>query len=145
MASVRTFLYSYLKGWILSVNINNVHHLFQIPLSVVPLGCILGQLHFSIVDLFCFIKDAQLLNLADDDIIATFSISVDDLITELQKESEKALYLFFSNEMEANPDKFKSVIINKLGKLKDSYELLIDNYKNNWLHKKWSFPWGVFQ
>ena len=72
----------------------------------------------------------------DDNIIATFSNSVDDIITELQKESEKAIYLFFSNEMEANPDKFKFVIINKLGKLKDSYELLIDNYKNNWLLKK---------
>ena len=31
--------------------------------------------------------------------------------------------------MVVNPDKFQSIIINRLGKLKNSYELLIDNHK----------------
>ena len=31
--------------------------------------------------------------------------------------------------MVVNPDKFQSVIINRLGRLKDSYILLIDNHK----------------
>ena len=31
--------------------------------------------------------------------------------------------------MVVNPDKFQSIIINRLGKLKDSYELLIDSHK----------------
>ena len=31
--------------------------------------------------------------------------------------------------MVVNPDKFQFIIINRLGKLKDSYELLIDNHK----------------
>ena len=57
--------------------------MFQILLS----GELLGSLIFSIFinDLICFIKDAQLLNLIDDNTIATFSNSVGDLITELQK------------------------------------------------------------
>ena len=33
------------------------------------------------------------------------------------------------NRMVANPDKFQSIIINRIGKLKDCYELLIDNHK----------------
>ena len=31
--------------------------------------------------------------------------------------------------MVVNPDKFQSIIINRLGKLKNSYEILIDNHK----------------
>ena len=61
--------------------------------------------------------------------IAIFANSVDDLITDLQKESENATDWFRSNEMVVNPHEFHSVIINRLGKLKNSYELLIDNHK----------------
>ena len=57
--------------------------MFQILLS----GELLGSLIFTIFinDLIYFIKDAQLLNLIDDNTIATFSNSVGDLIIELQK------------------------------------------------------------
>ena len=61
--------------------------------------------------------------------IATFSSSVDDLITDFQKDSENATDWFRWNEMVVNPDKFQSITINSLGKLKNSYELLINNYK----------------
>ena len=57
--------------------------------------------------------------------------SIDDLITELQKEFENAIDWFCSNEMVVNPDKFQSMIINRLGKLKDSYKALIDNHKTD--------------
>ena len=66
---------------------------------------------------------------ADENTIATFSNIVDDLITDLQKESGNALDWFRSNEMVVNPDKFQYIIINRLGKLKNYYELLIDNHK----------------
>ena len=128
-----TFLHSFLKLRKQSVNINNVHRMFQILLSGVPQRSILGSLLFNIFinDLFYFIKDAQILNFPDDNTIAIFSNSVDDLITDLQKESENALGRFRSNEMVVNPDKFQSIIINRLGKLKDSYELLIDGQKTD--------------
>ena len=126
-----TFLYSYLKRWKQSVNINNVHRMFQILLSGVPQGSVLGLLLFNILmnDLFYFIKETQLLNFTDDITIGTFLNSVDDLITDLQKEYENAIDWFRSNKMVINLDKFQSIIINRLGKLKDSYELLIDNHK----------------
>ena len=128
-----TFLYSYLKCRKQSISINNVHSMFQILLSSVPQRSILGLLLFKIFinDLFYFLKDAQLLNFIDDNTIATFSNSVDDLITDLQKESENAIDWFCSNKMVVNLDKFQSIIVNMLGKLKDSYELSIDHHKVN--------------
>ena len=116
-----TFLNSYLNCRKQSVHINNVHSMFQILLFRVPKGSILGPLLYNIVinDLFYFIKDLKLLNCADDNTIATFSKGVDDLITDLQKESENAIDWFRSNKMVVNPDKFQSIIINRLGKLKE--------------------------
>ena len=126
-----TFLYSYLKRRKQLVNINNVHNMFQILLSGVAQGSILGLLlcNIFINNLFYFIKDAQLLNFAAGNTIATFSNSVDDLITDLQKESENATNWFHSYEMVVNSDKFQSIIINKFGELNNSYELLIDYHK----------------
>ena len=93
----------------------------------VPKGFILGPILFNIFinDLFYFVKDLQLLNFADDNTIATFSTSVNDLITDLQKESENAIDWFRLKEMVVNLYKLQSLIINKLRKFKNSYELLI--------------------
>ena len=43
-----TFLHSYLKHLKQSVNIKNVHHMFQIILFGVPQGSILGPMLFNI-------------------------------------------------------------------------------------------------
>ena len=128
-----TFLYSYLKRRKQSVSLNNVHNMFEILLSAIPKGSILGPLLFRIFisDLFYFIKDAQLLNFANDDTIATFSNSVDDLLVEPQKESGRAIDWFRSNEIVVNPKEFQSIIINALGKLKDSYKLQIHSHEND--------------
>ena len=65
----------------------------------------------------------------DYDSIGTSWNSVDDLITELQKESENAIDWFCSNKMVVNPDKIQSIISNRLEKFKNYYKLLIDNHK----------------
>ena len=65
----------------------------QVLLSSVPQGSILGPILCNTFtnDLFYFIKDAQLINFADDNTIVTFSNSVDELITDLQKGTENAI------------------------------------------------------
>ena len=105
--------------------------MFQILLSGVSQGSILRPLLFKtfINDMFYFIRSAQLLNFADDNTIATYSNSADDLITDLQTQSENSIDWFRYKEMVVNPDKFQCVIINRLEILKNSYESLIDNHK----------------
>ena len=105
--------------------------MFQILLSGVSQGSILRPLLFKtfINDMFYFIRSAQLLNFADDNTIATYSNSADDLITDLQTQPENSIDWFRYKEMVVNPDKFQCVIINRLEKLKNSYESLIDNHK----------------
>ena len=105
--------------------------MFQILLSGVSQGSILRPLLFKtfINDLFYFIRSAQLLNFANDNTIATYSTSADDLITDLQTQFENSIDWFRYKEMVVNPDKFQCVISNRLGKLNNSYESLIDNHK----------------
>ena len=97
-----SFLYSYLKRRKQSVNSNNARSMFQILLSGVPQEFIIGPLLLNIFvnDLFYFITDAPLLNF-------TFSKSVDDFITELQKEYKNVIDWCRTNEMVVNPDKFQ--------------------------------------
>ena len=62
-----TFFYWYLKRRKQNVRINNTHIVFQILLSVVPQGSILGPLLFNIFanDLYLWVSKTDSLNFAD--------------------------------------------------------------------------------
>ena len=107
-----TFLYSYLKRRKQSVKINDKENFFQILLSGVPQGSILGPILFNhfINDLFFLIEDAELANFADDNTIYVGSKDLTELLEILRKECETAINWFKTNKMIVNPDKFQSMI-----------------------------------
>ena len=105
-----TFFYSYLKCRKHSVKRNDTESFFQILLSGVPRGSILGAVLFNLFihDLFFIIKEAELANFADDNKIHADS---KDLTELLLKECETAINWFKTNSIIVNPDKFQSIII----------------------------------
>ena len=107
---VLTFLYLYLKDRKQSAKINDTESFFQIHLSGVPQGSILGPILFSLFinDLFFFnfIKDAELANFADDNTIYVGGKDLTELVEILRKECETAINWFKTNKMIVNPNKF---------------------------------------
>ena len=124
-----TFFYSYLKRRKQNVRINKTHSIFQILLSGVPQGSILGPLLFNIFinDLYLWITKTDLKNFADDNTISAAGKTIEDLICTLETESQKAIEWFKLNEMIVNPDKFQTIIVKKNAKIKDSYSLKIND------------------
>ena len=109
------FIYSYLKRRRQSVRINNVYSNYQSVLSGVPQGSVLGPIlfNFCINDLFHFIKEASLVNYADDNTLTYFSNSLPQLIDVPEKEACVALTWLDRNEMIANPEKFHALLVKK--------------------------------
>ena len=72
------FIYSYLKQRRQSVRINNFYSNYHSVLSGVPQRSVLGTIlfNFYINDLFHFIKEASLVNYADDNTPTCFSNSL---------------------------------------------------------------------
>ena len=109
------FFYSYLKRRKQSVRINNTHSIFQILLSGVHQGSILGPILFIIfkTDLLLWISSSELLNFADDNTISVAENTIEEPISTLEKESQAAIDWCVSNEKIVNPNKFQAIVVKR--------------------------------
>ena len=80
------FFYSYLKRRKQNVRINNIYSIFQILLSGILQGSILGPILFNIFinDLFLWISNSELLNFADDNTISSAENTIEEPIITLE-------------------------------------------------------------
>ena len=111
----RTFSYSYLKNRKQNVKVNNACSIFQILLSGVPQGSILGPIlyNFFINGLLMSTKNYEFYNFADDNTTTSSSGPLSQLIKDLQSEANKVANWFKMNNMTVNPEKFQAIIIDK--------------------------------
>ena len=124
-------LYSYLKGRTQGVKINgSLSELLEILFGV-PQGSILGPILFNIFlnDMMYYIKSATPHNYADDNNLSAHAKTEDDLIKKLEQGADEAVCWLAQNEMIANPDKFKAILITKDKSDLSKKEININNLK----------------
>lgn len=86
-----------------------MHKFFlKIVLFVVKQSSILGSILFNglIINLFLFIKDANLAIFSDDNAINAEQIDINELIKLSEKEIKSAIDVFKNNDMIVNTDNF---------------------------------------
>ena len=105
---------SYLSGRKQCVKIRNSFSLLKLILSGVPQGSILGPILFNIFmnDIF-FLLGSDLRNFADDNTVTAVAKTIQGLINSLEVKTSDAIEWMKDNDMIANPDKFKAIILTK--------------------------------
>ena len=108
-------IYSYLKNRKQSVKVKSIISLLRVILAGVPQGSLLGPLPFNIFmnDMFYFIT-SNLHNFADDNTLSAAAESLQSLVNELEHQAKKAIDWLQINQMIANLEKFKAIVLKRL-------------------------------
>ena len=110
-----TFTYIYLKSRKQCASVNNIKSTFEEIVSEVSEGSIVGPILLNIFfnDFFYFILVASTHNFADDSTLSSFAKTIENLISILESESEKAINWSKNNHMIVNPGKFQATVFDK--------------------------------
>ena len=109
------FIQSYLSEREQRVKINGQHSSWKCLKRGVPQGSILGPLLFNIFlnDLFYICDDVTIYNYADDNSLSFHHSDPSIVKSVLEIASDKAVTWFEHNKMQANPDKFQAIVLNR--------------------------------
>ena len=122
------FVYSYFKWRKQNGRINNTQSVFQILLSEIPQGAILGPLLFNIFinDLYLWISKTDLLTFAVDSTISAAENTIEKLIFTLEQDGQAAIDWLKINCIIVNTDKFQAILVKKNCRMKASCALNIN-------------------
>ena len=108
-------LKSHLSGRKQQVKLNNIASSWSEIKKGVPQGSIIGPLLFNVFinDMFYFLKHGSLYNYADDNTLSFSTPNFNELSCVLESQSLTLMNWFHVNCMQANPDKFQAIAVEK--------------------------------
>ena len=94
------------------LKIRNSFSLLKLIMSDIPQGSIFGPILYNIFmnDIF-FLLGSDLHNFADDNTVTAVAETIQDLINSLEVKASNAIEWIKDNDMIANPNKFKAIVL----------------------------------